>query len=398
MNPDPLATGGDPTERNRVTLAFLLGWAVSETIGHLRKGVRPAPPRPGMPPADYSPRLAASNGDVDTTTEAFLFSAERVVEFYRLLGFEAGDKVSPLTQQVNELPAKIRDWLEGKTKTFYTSYELYNLFEDWTMHVWAQLNGASNDSARALTAGMSLADTYWYMRLPSRRKNLKATQTSEEDWRRLLSKYRIDVTISRMRTLKGNLPPYVSDVINNHLKMWSIGTRLCYVNDKLILTVDCKQPTPLLSKDEADLQRALGRQVQNWEAMLFGLREPRTFLQSRDRRLIMYGRWLGMFIADLATALFLLIAAGVVAYFLSITLLPGLLQFLNARQAGVSEWLTVVSLLWTILIADPAPLVLRAAYQFTRGAQGWLDDWLTIFFITRRTYVPWGQYMGDSRQ
>ncbi len=141
------------------------------------------------------------------------------------------------------------------------------------------------------------------------------------------------------------------------------------------------------------MQRALQRQTQNWEAMLFGLREAQTYLTNRDRRLIAYGRWIGLFVAQLGTALFLLLTVGLIAGLLSIAVLPGLLSLISSSQPKVSEWLSIISLLWTILFAVPVPIVLRAAYQFTRGAQKWLDDWFTVYFITRRTYVPWDTYM-----
>ncbi len=389
-----VVTGQESGERNPVALAFLLGWAVSETLGYLRKGVRTST-RAAERPADYAPRLTASQGDVTAETDGFLFSSERVAQFYRRLALESDP--SPLTKQVYELPGKIRDWLDKGGKAPFTAHELRDLFEGWTLQVWAELNGASTDSARAFTAGLSLADTYWYMRLPSRRKRLKATQMSEEDWRRLLPKYRLDVARSRIETLKHHLPPYVADVIQNHLRSWSIGTTLGYQAGKLTIVKGAKATGELEQHDEADLQRALGRQVQNWETMLLSLREPQTFLRGQDRRLIMYGRWVGLFFAELATALFLLFSFAFVIVLLSVTILPSLIALITARQPGVGEWLSIISLVWTILIAVPAPIILRAAYQFTRTAQKWLDDWLTIYFITRRTYVPWDQYMAKGR-
>ncbi len=110
MNPDPhtAPTGSGPGGRNPVALAFLLGWAISETIGLLRKGVRPSP-RTSAQPADYAPRLTASQGDVSTAADDFLLSLERIVNFYRLLAPEKQE--TSLTKQVNELPTRVRDWL-----------------------------------------------------------------------------------------------------------------------------------------------------------------------------------------------------------------------------------------------------------------------------------------------
>jgi hypothetical protein len=379
-------------DRAQARTAFLLGWAVSQTLGHLRKGARPSP-KSSAHPADYAPRLAVSDGVVEKSTDAFVLAAQRIVQFYRELDFEAGDRVSPLTQAINQLPQDVSAWVHGESSKSQSPHELRDLLNAWSLQVWARLGGASADSMRAFTAGMSLADTYWYLRLPTRRpKGSKPAELSEENWRRLLSKYRLDIERSRLQVLAEHLPRYVAAVINRHLEAWRIGTELGYRDGTLVRIKDGKETGVLKPNDEARMQQALGRQAQNWEAMLFGSREATTFLLARDRRLIIVGRLVGLFFVLLGTALFLIAAAAVIAYFLSVTLLPPLLQFLTNAKAGASDWLTVVSFLWTILIAVPVPLVLRAAYQFTRAAQGWLDDQLTIYFIARRTFVPWDKY------
>ncbi len=390
MNSAPSGSDVGASARNRATLAFLLGWAVSELLGLVRKGIRVSPAAASASP-DYAPRLTASQGSLDAATDALLFSADRVASFYRQLGLEPGE-TSPLTKELDALPGRNREWLEGKGQPV-TAHSLYDLLEPWTLQAWAELNGASKDSARAFTAGLSLADTYWYMRLPARRKNLKASQTGEEGWRRLLSRYRLDIARSRLHTLRDDLPPYVVDVISNHLRAWSIGTEVGYRDNRPVFIPNGKESAPLTEEDEANLQRALARQVQNWEAMLFGLREAPTFLHGRDRLLIAVGRWAGMFLADFGTALFFVLAAVLLALFLGATLVPGLLALFRGSPPGLSDWLSIIGLLWTILLALPVPLVVRAAYQLTRGAQKGLDYWLTAYFVTRRTYIPWDHYM-----
>ena len=325
-----------------------------------------------------------------------MFAAQRVVQFYRELGFESDEQASSLTKEIYALPQKIDDWLEHRAMTFYSQRELRDLLNDWTLQIWARLDGESADSARALTAGMSLADTYWYMRLPRQRpKGWNTKQSSEEDWRRLLSKYRLDIEQSRLQSLNANLPRYVVPVIRQHLKAWSVGTELAYTNGKLVRNEKNTKSPSLEPEDEAALQEALARQVQNWEAMLFGLREATTFLWTRDRRLIPVLRWAGLFGVMVVTAFFLLLISAIVGYFIAFGPLPLLFRLLTENQAKITEWLAVVSLLWTILVAVPVPIVLRATYQFTRSAQQWLDDKLTIRFIAKRTLVMWDAYFGD---
>ena len=391
MNADH-STSTQSSENVLITTAFLLGWSISELLGHVRKGMRPS--AKAKADADYSARLVVSNGAPEKETDAFMLAAQRIVQFYQQLGFEPGEHVSTFTEMINALPGQARDWVEGKTAKFYSQGELRELLNEWSLQVWARLEGISAESARAFNSGMSLADTYWYMRLPTRRPvGSKSGKLSEENWTRLLSKYRLEVERSRLRGLQNYLPRYVADVIYRHLEEWSIGTELKYQDNKLVRVKGSKKADDLRLEDETRLQRNLERQAQNWEAMLFGLREATTFLHARDRWLIRIGRWVGLFVAQLLTALLLFANAAVVGYLLSISLLPVLLRFLNERQAGIGDLVTVVSLLWTVLIAVPVPIILRAAYQFTRGAQRWLDDQLTIYFIARRTYVVWDRYL-----
>jgi hypothetical protein len=376
----------------RVRTAFLLGWSVSETLGRLRKGVRP-PPQPSAPATDNAPRLVVADGAIDKTTDAFEFAAQRIVQFYRELAFEIDDEVSPLTKEINALPEKTRAWLEGKTTDFYSQGALRELLNDWSLQVWGRLDGESADCARAFTSGMSLADTFWYLRQPKQRpKGLKPAQSKQEDWRRLLSKFRLDVERSRLQGLADNLPRYVAAVIQKELEAWSIGTQLVYQGDTLVRDKQVKKSPDLKPADEEKLYQALERQTQNWEAMLFGLRESTTFLWASDQWKITWWRRSLLFLVLLATALSLVAASVALGYFFAFSLGPLLSPFLAQQGIQVSDWVAILGLLWTVLVALPTPLVLRAVYQGTRDVQQRLDDWLTVSCITRRTLIPWNYY------
>jgi hypothetical protein len=138
--------------------------------------------------------------------------------------------------------------------------------------------------------------------------------------------------------------------------------------------------------------------MEKWDAMLFGLREATTYLHTSDRRWITVLRIGGLTLMLFATALVLGILALVVSLYLSVNVLPVVVQFLNDRQAKVSEWLTLFNLLWTLLIAAPVPFVLRQFFQGTRGFHQWLDEQLTIWFIARRTYVPWDRFLAKAKK
>jgi hypothetical protein len=386
----------DPANKAQVRTAFLLGWAVSQTLGHLRKGARPSQ-KASTRPADYAPRLVVADGVAEKSTDAFVLAAQRVVQFYRALGFEATDLASPLTETVDRLPQALSAWLAGESTQFYSPHELRELLNSWSLQVWARLGGDSVDGLRAFTAGMSLADTFWYLRLPTRRpKGSKPGELSDENWRRLLSKYRLDTERSRLRSLEGHLPAYAAAVISRHLEAWRVGTELGYRDGKFVRIKDGKETGALQPNDEARLQQALARQVQNWEAMVFGSREATTFLQSRDRRRIRIGHTLGLVLSLILFSLILASAlAGIGYFFVGVltVVVPALLRKLPNLQVSVSDLVAIGNLLWTVLVGLNLPLLIRLAYQPARAAQKWIDDQLTIYYIARRTYVPWDQYV-----
>ncbi|MBI5649768.1 MAG: hypothetical protein HZC40_04865 [Chloroflexi bacterium] len=375
----------------RVRIAFLLGWSVSELHGRLRKGVRPMP-RQSARATESAPRLDVADGEIEKFTDAFVFTAQRVARFFHALEFETPAHALPLSQEIFALPENARAWLAGARK-FYTPRELRDLLNAWTMHVWAQLDAASPASAQAFTAGMSLADTYWYLRLPARRP---ARAPSGESWQRLLSKFRLDVERTRLASLEKHLPAYVAPVIRNQLRAWSIGTDLVYRDGKLMRDPTTKNAATLTPEDETHLQNALEKQTSEWSNLLFEWRTATSYLRDADRRWIVIGRRVGLFGVLLITTFALALFAVWIAIFLSVSVLPGLFTFLNQKQPGLGDWLGIVNFLWTLLIAAPAPLILRAIFQATRTLQQWLDDQLMIYFINRRTAVTWNRYLKEQ--
>jgi hypothetical protein len=316
-----------------------------------------------------------------------------LAQFYAQLDFESTADASPITRLVRELPGKLAAWMEGGEEPFYSPHELRELLNAWSLQVWARLNAESAAAARAFSAGMSLADTYWYQRPPARRP--KDRELSAENWRRLLSRYRLTTICRRLATIESDLPPYVVAVVSRHLARWSIGEELGYSAGRVARIANSKQSAPLKPEDEARLQQALERQAQNWSTMLFGLREATAFLTARDRFRIGLVRRFGLFVVLLLTALLLVAISAYLGLFLSATLFPFLLQALRLKESGVGDWLAVASLLWTVLIAVPVPFVLRSIFQGTRTIQIWLNDTLTIRAIAGRTFVPWDKYLSQ---
>ncbi len=384
---------------SRVMTAFLLGWSVSELLGLVRKGIRPQPQRAERPPG-YAPRLAVSEGFPQRSIDSAIVTAERLVYLYHALGFSAVETPSPLTQQVFELPQKVRDRLQGRVGEFYPPRDLRKLLNDWTLEVWARLGGVSPESAQAFTAGMSLADTYWYMRPPGRREPEAGEPLAQESWRRLLSPYRLYIEQSRLLWLKRYFPPYVADVMRNQLRKWSVGTELDYVEGRLVRVARQTARSELKPDDEENLQHALARQVFYWNAMLFGFREATTYLLNFDRWIIRILSTLAFLLGLLVVLALLVIALVGVGYLLIVGVLPivqpALSALLAGQPIGVSDVLSFANLAWTILIAIRLPQLAGVAYQAARNAQSWVDYNLSVELIARHTYVPWDSYLRAS--
>jgi hypothetical protein len=234
---------------------------------------------------------------------------------------------------------------------------------------------------------MSVADTFWALQIPGRQSERERTKPA---WRRLLSEHRLSEERRRLRSLETYLPRFVVPVLCKHLERWSIGTTLGYAAGHLVLTAQADGPISV--EDERALQDTLHDQIKRWKRMLFGSWAAVTFLRPPERRKIDWLRRgifaLGIMLpVELVTVLVLWLIASLVLF----AYLPRLLGLLTQGGAGVSDWLTLANFAWTIALVVPIPLLLRVVYQSTRSAQQRIDDWLKVYYIAQRTYVPWNK-------
>jgi len=422
---------------SRAALAFRLGWVLAEAMGRLRHGVRPPSPLPDDDPRSsdlYAPRLTVGEGTLERSREAFWFAARRLILFAEALGltFDTEDEVA---RAIRRLPEDVYLWLSGVNATFYTPAELRELLNHWALDVWAQLSAQDDALARALTFGTSLADTYWSVvkprkpppaelhrpraerihellnppsPLPQKRKKRRGPPPPpRSDWRGLLSHYRLMVEYGRVQALEGQLPPYVGDVLQRHLRHWSIGQELYYTprgelrrqaflvrpSHRLgwLATWRRSRRSPeLLPEDEIIIYDALEKQEQRWRGMVYGLREPTTYLWFWDEVLIRVLGWV-LLAAVLLPLVFLIgfmleIAALLMAHFV-----PALLVWATQTGAGFKEWWTV--LVFVLGLLPPLAMLIRGGFQSTRELQKRIHYQLTAWRIARRTLVPWDRQL-----
>ena len=395
--------------------AFQLGWTLSEILGRVRRGARP--PRSQKPrPPSYAPRLSVSTGTLRTSTDQFNEAVVRLEALARALGL-IGEKDPPDVPFRAPIERLKRVLAREEGAQFGPPSRLRQELQEWSLIARARLLAQDMPLAEAMNTGASLADTFWYMRQVSkppaeaqvkpRRERIDAQQSEkvpkghdDEDWRNLLSDYRLTVMRRRLMRLTDALPPYVAGTLIHHLRHWQIGRELAYGAQgklyRLSRSRRSQHETPrLLPGDENAVQKALERQIKRWQDMLFGWRPPDQFLWWIDRQSI------GLLHSLALALLFVVVGAGLglLAYvwgcIINLVVGPAVLDVLTTGElddrlkllAAAAGWLT------TMLAAS------RAVLGWVPRAYRWLDQNLTAWFVARRTLVKWdSEYLKHRRK
>ncbi len=397
---------GEPGVSQSV-LAFRLGWTATELLGRLRKGVRPFQSRVRHDEA-YAPRLSVSDGRPANKAEAFELTAHRLVDLAEALDLWP-EPPPEAFREARRLPDEIERWLRGAQVRDMTPAALRRLLNEWSLEVWSMLEARDDKLARAFVAGMSLADTYWYLRRPARAAAVDR-RLAQEDWRRLLSLYRLDAERGRLQGLADELPDGVADVIRSHLRHWSIGTELYYDKEgrlrRLAWPYRRSHPLGLLHRwrpitrspelapaDERAIQDALERQALTWHALLFGLRKPESYLYARERQMVMWAaRGLAFFLLLGLIGGAAIVLVSVAAVWLGGVAVPSLFNAMQdtVAQATTTGWNDLLKLISSLLAA------IGAFVAIIRPLPGWL--WtlykgirhrLVVYLVAVRTRVDW---------
>lgn len=394
-------------------LAMRLGWTTAELLGRLRRGYRPRK-RP-VHDEDYAPRLSVSRGQPTGAGEQVWLAARRLVDLSEGLALWPHPLSPGAGHPIKDLPTRIESWLEGDDSGALTPAGLWETLNDWSLDAWSRLHVQDDSLARAFTAGMSLADTYWSLRRPPR-AGTKDTRLRRERWDEPLRFRRLAEEQRRLKEIAGDLPAGISDILRRHLRHWSIGTELVRDDGQLTRVHWLRRPShrlgilhrrtpaakiPELDRDEEQaIQAALERQAKIWRDLIFGLRTPESYLYLRERA------WL----AWLARALFLLlllvplgaIAVTVVSLasvWLGGVAVPTLFSAVEntVDQAPVTAWNDLLKLLSTLLTTIGAFVVgIRPLARWFQEAYLRIHHEVTVFMVAQRTLSPWDQHLDDN--
>jgi len=400
--------------------AFQLGWTLAEILGRVRRGARPSRSRESRLPS-YAPRLSVSTGKLRTSTDQFNEAVLRLETLAAELGVIEEERPSedPIRAPIERLKQAV---VGEESVTFGPPLRLRGELQEWSLIVRAQLLSQDLPLAQAMTAGSSLADTFWYMRqvpkppsdvrnrLRSERvaeqKSLKVPKgRQDEDLRRLLSDYRLKVVRGRLVGLSETLPPHVAGMLVYHLRHWQIGRELAYDGRGYLYRLPWYRRigwpgrTPawirkrwprydsprLLPEDEDAVQRALERQVARWQDMLFGWRRPDEFLWWIDRLAIAGIRFVALLFLSIVVGLALALLIYTFGYIVNLVVSPAVPDVLAHGElddrlkllAAVGGWLTLA---WTVG---------RAGVGWIPRALRWLENSLTAWLLAQRTLVRW---------
>jgi hypothetical protein len=429
-------------ENSVITLAFRLGWTVSEFMGRARwADLRYRSKNQWAIPVDLrefdlyeSPRLSYSGG-INSPEAAWWQSALRIValaDALELLSDEFPhsptirswpERIYRLTYRLPEEPGKQqipkpteREWL--------TSRGYYEILEPWCRQVELVLSARHEAAALAFTVGGEIADTYWFMR---RRSWGTPRDNRNDSWHELINHQRLNVVIRRLKVFEKCLPSLLGPVLRFSLFRWGIANDLGYDDNHLIIEYQrlwhwfhwwpaimhlrnrlkarrrrCEDRPreqegrgvleTLTADDEGLLHNRLHEQARRWQDLILAERLPTDYLSFVDR---FHVAW-----QSLSTYVILLVLFTAGAMGLGYLLVPVLGSALTALWDLIISWLKPVTtqpgtlkesievaevvVPWLIGLIVFVGGVLRGVWHGAAGLYPRAQDWLIRRWWTRR--------------
>lgn len=408
-----------------VTLAFRLGWSLSEFMGQARlawtkSSESEKKEQPTSTPKelrgfadDEAPRLTFSNRYF-SNEGAWWQSAMRIVclaEQLRLLSEEEDDQTN---EAIRALPDQIYAFTYGgddeELEAASPPRDFYSLLEPWSRKIGTELATQSDQAALAFRAGGQVADTYWFMR-GEEHYGEPRDENKQDSWHQLLNHKRLVPIIEEVKRFDRELPPLVGECLRFSLYRWMIAHDLEYKRDRLELVRDEEEKSSgvprekggilkqIEPEDEKQIVDRLADQAKVWQELILGTRPPESFLNQRARQAVVEKTvgWYALLIVGATVGLSLL------GYLLVVVL--------GGAVSALAAWL------WDILsptdpqsdtvktsveiVVKTLPLVtgavvfvaslLREGWMGARGSWKRLYEYIREQEIKECTWVPWRQ-------
>ena len=230
------------SEKSHHTLnSVQLGWLIVEVFGRFKMYER-ARNKPNKSIGDRDKRFVFSTNK-PTSLDELQWSIQQLHHKVVLLELDS----SPPLPNVIEIENFLKDDLNLDT--------LQAELNEWSKKIWCQLNAEDGVLGRGFVYGGSLADTFW-----------SSLPWSQERAKKLLNSWRLLDIEKRFKRIDWVLPPNIGSAICNSLHNWS--------------KIDFD------SVDSNVLEKKLKSQFNIWRNLLFGRRNPESYLKNRDHRII----------------------------------------------------------------------------------------------------------------
>lgn len=376
----PSPANETPVPTRQLILTWALGWSAAELVGRYRLGIHPSNPAArrswkgrNLPRLSYSRRRALTSNNA----LAWLL-AQRLIVLSRELGLEnleEGGRGKSVDARLRALPGEIQRFVERKgplpdPETFY------QLLQDWAQLARLSLGARSIKLQEVFSFSGDLADLFWALPVPQRH-NLERWA---ESWRKTL--YKLPETLGGLRRVRGSLPRFAFEAIEQGLKAWQKARPLWLEGE---FTLDQARTLSKRFMDQARL----------WGDILQGERTPRDYLSPADERWVVT-----LTVASFTVALVFLFLIGIGAVVVGLeVILRAVIPFVRTlflqppplsglvKTPSLGDWLAAGG----ALVAAGGVLwsAGKGFYLRLSSLYRWLQGQLVLFFVRRRTVVAW---------
>lgn len=250
--------------------AMVLGWTLNELLGRYNHYLHPDSPttrpltRGRLPPLTYSVQEEMARN----TDQAFA-CALRLGVLVDALGFEDPER-SELKQQAHDLAAAIRTYqrTRGDQPALGTT-RFWPILDDFSWVTRVKLYSIQRPIEVCFRFAGALAALYWLFPVDDAGRPI--------DWRKQFARrYRgISLAISLLNDLGDFLPASLTVPLLSTMEQWRY------------LTYRLKRVGKSLTQEQARIiLEALGKQSENWEAVVLGEKETREYLTPEDQGLV----------------------------------------------------------------------------------------------------------------
>lgn len=380
------------TTRTLATQALRLGWLAAELLGLLRQGALEQAAmhvNQKKRPKYRQGRLTISDRPVDDLEDELTLNLAEFSALAEALGvLDIRNTSHPLSGVLNHIRVHLND--PKHTEPVDLGAARFAL-EEWSLETGGRLSARDALAGRAFGAGASIADTYWFMRLPSEGD---APPVRGETWKRLLDSRRMEQEAVRIQELDPVLSPFLAPALAFSLRAWGIAELFeSFLQPTTTVSGAVSEPPPDAT---ATMHKALRRQARNWRRLILGEVLPTNLLTRRNRRwrtVVHWLTWIGMEAVlvggSFAGLVWAVQAGGPAIWSDAWTRVIALQPAAQAPSLELKDIITSVALLGPVVVVvwNGAKGLVAVSHRLF----DWTDRTITQAYVNRAVLVPWNR-------